>query len=261
MPEGLPCIVVANHSSYLDGIILTAVLPARFAFLIKQEMANVPLIGFVLKQIASEFVDRQNPQDRHRMARRLVESARRGWTLAVFPEGTFDTRAGLQRFHTGAFTAALRGSLPLVPVVIKGARAKMPGERIMPGPGKIAVHVCEPVDPKQSGDSIEALIAAARRAMLAHLDEPDLDPDATAGLKRAMPPPKSVPPAPPEGPRILLRRHQRPLHRQRARRYQVARLGDKRFCRRVRDRQRHGVRSFRRSRGGQRWRCLLRRNA
>jgi len=180
LPQGLPCIVVANHSSYLDGIILTAVLPARFAFLIKQEMANVPVVGFVLKQIASEFVDRQNPQDRHRMARRLVESARRGWTLAVFPEGTFDTRPGLQRFHTGAFTAALRGSLPLVPIVIKGAREKMPGERVMPRPGKIAVHVCEPIYPTGATDSIETLIAATRRAMLEHLDEPDLDPGATS---------------------------------------------------------------------------------
>lgn len=114
------------------------------------------------------------------MARRLVESARRGWTLAVFPEGTFDTRPGLQRFHTGAFTAALRGSLPLVPIVIKGAREKMPGERVMPRPGKIAVHVCEPIYPTGATDSIETLIAATRRAMLEHLDEPDLDPGATS---------------------------------------------------------------------------------
>jgi 1-acyl-sn-glycerol-3-phosphate acyltransferase len=185
IPQDLPCIVVANHSSYLDGIILTAVLPARFAFLIKQEMANIPLIGFVLKQIGSEFVDRQNPQDRHRMAKRLVESARRGWTLALFPEGTFDTQPGLQRFHTGAFTAALRGSLPLVPVVIQGAREKMPGTRIMPFPGKITVHVCEPIFPAGATDTLEALIAATRRSMLSHLDEPDRDPQSTTLAERS----------------------------------------------------------------------------
>jgi 1-acyl-sn-glycerol-3-phosphate acyltransferase len=172
IPDGLPCIVVANHSSYLDGIILTAVLPPQFAFLIKQEMANVPVAGFVLKQIAAEFVDRQNPQDRHRMARRLVETARRGWTLVVFPEGTFEVAPGLKRFHSGAFRAAWRGKLPIVPIAIRGARAKMPAETILPATGSLSVHVCEPIQASSAG-SAESLMAATRAAILAKLDEPD----------------------------------------------------------------------------------------
>ena len=179
IPPGFACIVVANHSSYLDGIILTAALPARFAFLIKQEMASVPVAGFVLKQIASEFVDRHNPTDRHRMARRLVETAHRGWTLAVFPEGTFDERPGLGHFHTGAFAAAVSGGLPVLPIVIHGARAKMPASTNLPRPGPLAIHVCEPLEPDHFG-GVEALIAAARCAMLEHLDEPDLDAAQTA---------------------------------------------------------------------------------
>ncbi len=174
IPEKFACIVVANHASYLDGIILTAVLPPRFAFLIKREMANVPIAGFVLKQIASEFVDRQNPKDRHRMARRLVETARNGWTLAVFPEGTFNGEPGLRRFHTGAFKAAWGGSLPVLPVAITGARHKMPSETFLARPGGLAVHICEPLEPK-SYATLEAFIAAVRASMLTHLDEPDLE--------------------------------------------------------------------------------------
>ena len=174
IPDALPCIVIANHSSYLDGIILTAILPPRFAFLIKQEMATVPVAGFVLKQIAAEFVDRQSPRDRHRMARRLVETAQRGWTLAVFPEGTFDAAPGLKRFHTGAFTAAWRGKLPIVPVAIRGARAKMPSGTFLPVPGPLSVHVCEPIAAAHAG-SPDVLIHATRRALLAEIDEPDLE--------------------------------------------------------------------------------------
>jgi len=178
IPPEFACIVVANHASYLDGIILTAALPPRFAFLIKQEMASVPLAGFVLRQIASEFVDRRNPYDRHRMARRLVETAHRGWTLVVFPEGTFDEQPGLKRFHTGAFAASVSGGLPILPVVIRGAREMMPSGVMLPRPGRLGIHICEPVMPARRG-GIEALIAAARRNLLGHLDEPDLEPAQT----------------------------------------------------------------------------------
>jgi 1-acyl-sn-glycerol-3-phosphate acyltransferase len=46
-----PCVVVANHASYLDGIILTAALPAGF-LLVKREMASVPVAGFIPRDSA-----------------------------------------------------------------------------------------------------------------------------------------------------------------------------------------------------------------
>jgi len=108
------------------------------------------------------------------MARRLLQTARRGLMLAVFPEGTFDAAPGLQRFHSGAFTAAWRGRLPIVPIVIRGARAKMPAGTFMPAPGALAVHVCEPI-PARSTSSPGALLEATRTAILGELAEPDLD--------------------------------------------------------------------------------------
>lgn len=52
------CVVVANHASYLDGLVFTAALPARFSFVIKREMSAVPLAGLFLRRIGSEFVER-----------------------------------------------------------------------------------------------------------------------------------------------------------------------------------------------------------
>ena len=57
LPAG-PCVVVANHASYLDGIIMTAVLPPRFTFVIKREMTSVPFAHFLLRRLGSEFVER-----------------------------------------------------------------------------------------------------------------------------------------------------------------------------------------------------------
>lgn len=173
-----PCVVVANHASYLDGIILTAALPPGFTYLIKAEMTRVPLAGFLLKRLGSAFVDRSNHRDRHRMARAMVELAANGTALGFFPEGTFDASPGLKPFQLGAFSAAARAKLPVVPIVIHGARQKLPSGRVLPAPGPLRVRICEPVVVAGAGFSARTLLVATRRRMLAHLEEPDLDPEA-----------------------------------------------------------------------------------
>jgi 1-acyl-sn-glycerol-3-phosphate acyltransferase len=172
-----PCVVVANHASYLDGIILAAALPAGFTYLIKHEMNNVPIAGFILRRLGSAFVDRDDRNDRHRTARALHSLATQGTALGFFPEGTFDAAPGLKPFQLGAFSAAARAKLPVVPVVIHGARRKLPSGRFLPAPGPLRVRICEPVAPSASPSTRE-LMAKARRAMLDHLDEPDLNPEA-----------------------------------------------------------------------------------
>ena len=172
-------VVVANHSSYLDGIVLTAALPPRFTFLIKHEMRTVPLAGFILRRLGSQFVDRENARQRQRTARRLVTAASNGGALAVFPEGTFDAPPGLKRFQMGAFSAAWRAGKAIVPVVIEGARAKLPSGALLPRPGPIAVEVCAPLAAADF-DSARALMQASRNAILERLAEPDLELDADA---------------------------------------------------------------------------------
>jgi len=171
---GDPAIVVANHASYLDGVILTAVLPTRFTFLIKQEMRAAPIVGFILQRLGSEFVDRGDVSQRHRIGRRLVQAAHQGKALAVFPEGTFDEQPGLKPFRPGAFRAAYRADTRIWPTAIVGARHKFPAGRILAAPGPLRVRVCKPLDPG-AFDSHEQLMRATRAALLEHLDEPDLD--------------------------------------------------------------------------------------
>ncbi len=168
------CVVVANHASYLDGIILTAVLPPQFTFLIKHDMANFPVAGFLLRRLGSEFVNRGDSSHRNRIVRRLVHAARNGDALALFPEGTFAAPPGLRRFHPGAFGAAFRAGLPVIPVVIRGSRAKLPAGAFLSAPGSLSVHVCPALDPHQH-DTARNLMQASRHAILARLGEPDLD--------------------------------------------------------------------------------------
>ncbi len=170
-----PCIIVANHASYLDGPILTAALPARFSFVIKREMTRVPLAHFLLRRIGSEFVERNDAHKSAADARRILQKARAKESLAFFPEGTFTAESGLRRFHNGAFAAALRGQVPVVPVVIRGSRQMLPAERALPRPGRIDVIVKPALLPSAT-TSVAELLMEARRSILADLDEPDLHP-------------------------------------------------------------------------------------
>lgn len=183
--DGVPagsCVLVANHSSYLDGVVMKAALPPRFSFVIKREASSMPVLGVLLQRIGSEFVDRHTRGGRQRDARRVVERAEQGHSLVFFPEGTFDAVRGLKRFHVGAFVAAERGGAPVVPTVIRGARRSLPSGSYVPRPGRIDVEVLAPIG--GHGEPSEQLRDEARALILARLDEPDLAAATPAAARR-----------------------------------------------------------------------------
>lgn len=172
-----PAVIVANHSSYVDGVLLKAALPTRYAFVIKKEMVKVPFAGLLLRRIGAEFVDRFNRHSGAVDARRLIRAAASGGSLVFFPEGTFSGRPGLARFHGGAFTIAARARMPVVPVVIRGARHVLRGETIWPRPGRVEIEVLGVIEPAATHDANEAALALrdqSRARILLALGEPDL---------------------------------------------------------------------------------------
>ncbi|HEX7114249.1 MAG TPA: lysophospholipid acyltransferase family protein [Steroidobacter sp.] len=186
LPEG-PCVVVANHASYLDGIVLKAALPARFSFVIKKEVSRVPLANLLLRRIGSEFVDRFNRHAGGIDARRLFKAADAGQPLVFFPEGTFTARPGVGKFHSGAFAIAARAALPIVPVSIRGTRHILPSGRLLPRPGRIEIEVLPalaPLEDKETAAAIAAMRELARSRIVAAVGEPDLsDSDGVQALQ------------------------------------------------------------------------------
>ena len=169
------CIVVANHASYVDGFLLKGYLPERFNFVIKGEMRDIPVAHFLLRRCGAKFVERNSHAGSARDARQIVKAAKDGESLAFFPEGTFWKEPGVGRFRPGAFVAAVRGELPVVPIAISGTREMLPAGRIMPWPSPIKFQILPPITPDhpQFSES-RALAEAARQAILDALDEPDL---------------------------------------------------------------------------------------
>jgi 1-acyl-sn-glycerol-3-phosphate acyltransferase len=176
LPAGA-CVVVANHASYLDGVLLKAFLPARFSFVIKKEFSRVPMAGLLLRRIGSEFVDRFNRHAGGMDARRLIKAADAGQALAFFPEGTFLATPGLGKFHTGAFVIAARVGVPVVPVAIRGTRHVLPSGRALPRLGRIDIHIFDAIETPENADA-STIVAMTREQsrsrILTVLGEPDL---------------------------------------------------------------------------------------
>ncbi|MHB1143217.1 MAG: AMP-binding protein [Sulfuricaulis sp.] len=174
LPRG-PCVIVANHASYLDGIILTAVLPGTFSFVAKREFAAHPVARVFLRHIGAEYVERFDLARGAEDARLLARTAQRGQRLVFFPEGTFTRSTGLLPFHLGAFIAAAEAGVPVVPVTIRGTRSILRDGQWLPRRGTIGVTVGPALQPEGSDwPAAVALRDAARAEILRHCGEPDL---------------------------------------------------------------------------------------
>jgi 1-acyl-sn-glycerol-3-phosphate acyltransferase len=156
-----PCVVVANHSSYLDGLVLAAALPPEFAFVIKKEMVAVPLASILLRRLGSEFVERHNRHQGAVDARRVLRRAADGQSMVFFPEGTFDVQRAIRPFHRGAFATAARAGLPIVAVAIHGARAALPGNSLRLRRVPLRVEILAVLAGEHARQHSRELIAAA----------------------------------------------------------------------------------------------------
>jgi 1-acyl-sn-glycerol-3-phosphate acyltransferase len=163
LPDG-PCILACTHASYLDGVILIAALPRPFGFVAKGELRQSFAPRLFLQHLGAEFVDRVEAERGVADAARLAEAVARGRSLIFFPEGTFAPRHGLLPLHLGAFMAAARARVPLLPVVLRGNREMLPDGAWWPRPAQIEVEFCEAVMPDQHGGDTFAAALALRTA-------------------------------------------------------------------------------------------------
>jgi 1-acyl-sn-glycerol-3-phosphate acyltransferase len=181
LPEERPLVIAANHASYLDGLALAAALPIDTAFIAKRELVKGRIAGPFLRGLGTVFVERFDPAGGVESVNEAVRALETGESLTVFPEGTFDRRAGLRAFHIGAFVAACQAGVPVVPVGLSGTRGILRGESAFARRGRIRVSVGEAIQP--TGGDWQAALALrdeARRAILALCREPDLIGEPTA---------------------------------------------------------------------------------
>jgi 1-acyl-sn-glycerol-3-phosphate acyltransferase len=145
-----PVVLCANHSSYVDSVVLLAALPMRVRFVAKRELLARPLIGLILRKAGHLAVERLDVSRSVEDARAVGDTLRAGESLLVFPEGTFGEAPGLLPFRLGAFKAAVEARRPVVPVGIVGTRAVLDDMRLR-GPRTLEVTVAPPIEPQGEG--------------------------------------------------------------------------------------------------------------
>ncbi len=141
------CVLVCNHASYTDGLLLMAALPRPFGFVAKRELRGQFLVGRYLARLGVEFVERVDIKRSVEGANRTADAVAGGRSLIVFPEGTFFARPGLLPFRLGGFLAAARARVPVVPVTIRGSRAILPDETWRLRRGPIQIEIGTPIAP------------------------------------------------------------------------------------------------------------------
>lgn len=176
LPASAPYIVAVNHTSYLDGAVLLAVLPWRNnAFVAKRELAANPITRILLRGLGVQFVERFDVQKSAEHADELADAVRSGQSLIVFPEGTLLRHAGLMPFRTGAFQTAAQAGAPVVPVALRGVRSALRDETWYLRRTPISVTIGEPVAPEGSDwNSAVKLRDRVRAEILRNCGEPDL---------------------------------------------------------------------------------------
>ncbi len=174
MPQGA-AVLVFNHASYADAIVLAAVLPGEPAFVAKGEFTQQMFAGPFLRRLGIHFVERYDVAASRADAESAVDMAKGGRSFVFFPEGTFTRRAGLLGFYFGAFKVAAEAGLPVVPGAIRGTREMLRGEQWFARRTAVSVEIAEPIRPTGSDfASVLALRDKARAAILARVGEPNL---------------------------------------------------------------------------------------
>jgi 1-acyl-sn-glycerol-3-phosphate acyltransferase len=167
-------VFVANHASYVDGIVVAAALPLPLCFVAKQELATHVFAGPLLRRLGAVFVERFDARQGVDDVRRLARLAGTR-PLFFFAEGTFTRDTGLRPFRLGAFQIAVQNRLAVTPVAIVGSRAVLRDESWLPRRAQLSVIIGPPITPAGEGwQAALQLRDATRREILAHCGEPDL---------------------------------------------------------------------------------------
>jgi 1-acyl-sn-glycerol-3-phosphate acyltransferase len=109
-----PLMLVANHISWLDILVMHAARHCRFVA--KSDVKHWPLIGRLATGGGTLYIARASRRDAMRVVHRMAESLRAGEILAVFPEGTTSDGVTLLPFHANLIQAAISADAPVLPV-------------------------------------------------------------------------------------------------------------------------------------------------
>lgn len=139
-------VVVANHQSMYDILVIYGFLKLDLKWVMKQELRKMPGIGIGCEKVGHIYVERRNPVQARQAIAAALERLGDGVGILFFPEGTRSMDGKLLPFKKGAFRTAIEQQIPLLPVTVAGTREILPNKSLAPFPGTARLIIHEPID-------------------------------------------------------------------------------------------------------------------
>lgn len=142
-PPAGPLIVAGNHASAIDPPLVGCVLRRRAAYMAKQELFSIPVLGAWLRSVGVFPVNRGAPD--RRAIRHSLQVLEQGNVLVMFPEGTRSEDGRLRDPEPGAALIALRTGAPVLPVAVVGSHKILPKNAKWPRFTRVIVRIGPPM--------------------------------------------------------------------------------------------------------------------
>ncbi len=153
------CIIASQHQSMIDPVLLGGAFD-RPAFVLKEELRWVPVIGLYCQMVGMILIDRKQASISMRRIltglRRCIEEKR---TVIIFPEGTRRPYGAPLELMPGLFLLYRKSGLPVVPIALDSGRL-WPKRRLIVPSGTVSLAWCEPIAPGLSREAFEATLKA-----------------------------------------------------------------------------------------------------
>lgn len=170
LPPDRAMVLAPNHTSMFDIFVLLY-LPVRFYWILKRELALVPLLGWAIAAMGHYWVRRDGTGKDLAVMKRVEEGLRSGKSILVFPEGTRSRTGELLPFKKGPFRLAQHSGAPLVPVALIGTGDISPPGRLPERLGHdVTIRVGRPITIGPA-EPLDAVMARFREALVGLLKE------------------------------------------------------------------------------------------
>ena len=119
-------VYIANHSSYLDILVLTAKVPDKVKMVYKREMNKIPLFSWAMRAAGYVSIDRTNLKGSLRALEKAAKKVKKGISMIIYPEGTRSRNGKVGEFKRGMFYLAEKAGADVIPISVTNTANLMP---------------------------------------------------------------------------------------------------------------------------------------